>query len=433
MKSHIELTKLLRCHTLPNQALFLRKASMNLFLKEAQDISEDMMSWRRDFHHHPELGMKEFRTAGVIADFLKELGLEVKTGVGGTGVIGILSGNSSGKTVALRADIDALPMEDKKTVPYASANPGIAHSCGHDANTAILMGAAKALSRHSDLINGNVKFIFQPSEDTTPGGALPMIKDGALENPSVDYFFASHLAPRFPEGTVNVKRDYCSIAGSGFILKMIGKGGHISRPQFVTDPVLMAGMVIMAAQTIVSRRIDPVDPTILGFASVNGGTADNIIPDMVTLTGSIRSLRPEARQELAGILEQTARGVAESIGGRCELELNLHYPSVYNHPVLVDLFKEAAAQAVGADRVVETLYPNMGGEDSSYFQQRVPGAYWWLGTNNAEAGYDHPLHSSLFDFDEKAVMPVGAAVHAQTAVDCLNACPEAPLDIHEEG
>ena len=406
---------------------------MNIFLNEAKNLSDEMMDWRRDFHHHPELGMKEFRTAGIVADYLKALGLEVRTGVGGTGVIGTLAGKSKGKTVALRADMDALPMQDEKKTPYASATPGTAHSCGHDANTAILMGTAKILSRHSELINGTVKLIFQPSEDTIPGGALPMIKDGALEDPSVDYFAASHLAPRFPQGTVFVKRGYCTIAGSGFVLKMIGKGGHISRPEFNTDPVLMAGMVIMAAQTIVSRRINPLDPTILAFASVHGGTADNIIPDAVTLTGSIRSLRPEARQELAHLLEQTAQGVAQSIGGRCELDLTLHYPSVYNHPVMVELFKDSASRAAESAVVEEATYPNMGGEDASYFLQRAPGVYWWLGTNNPAAGYDHPLHNSLFDFNERAVMPLGAAIHAQTAVDFLKVCPEAPLNIQIDG
>lgn len=402
---------------------------MNPFLGEARAIGDEMQTLRRDFHHHPELGMQEFRTARIISEYLKESGLEVKTGVGGTGVVGTLYGQNSGKTVALRADMDALPMQDKKTVPYASGTQGVAHSCGHDANTAILMGAAKLLGRHADRLNGNVKFIFQPSEDTIPGGALPMIRDGALESPAVDYLFGLHLAPRFPEGKIVVKSGYSTIAGSGFELKMIGKGGHISRPQYNIDPILMAGMVIMAAQTIVSRRIDPLEPTILAFASVHGGTANNIIPDEVTLTGSIRSLKPEARRELAALLEKTAQGIAQSIGGRCEMELELHYPSVFNHPVLVPSFLESAASVAGPDRVEQTPYPNMGGEDISYFLQRVPGVYWWLGTGSAEKGYTHPLHSSLFDFNEKAVMPLGAAVHAQVAVDCLNRPMAAPLDI----
>ena len=206
------------------------------------------------------------------------------------------------------------------------------------------MGAAEVLARHSDLLQGNVKFIFQPSEDTVPGGALPMIKDGALENPSVQGILSSHLMPDYDEGEIVVKSGYSTISSAGFTLKMLGKGGHAAYPHLINDPVVMAGHVITAVQTIVSRRVDPQDPTILCFSSVHGGTAGNIIPDEIILTGTIRTLKPEARDELAGLLDEVAAGAAKIGGGRHTLEVEMEYPSVYNHPDMVEEFLVSAGK-----------------------------------------------------------------------------------------
>jgi amidohydrolase len=389
---------------------------MNLYLKEAAALVDLMREMRRDFHRHPELGMQEVRTSRIVADHLQHLGLEVRTGVGGTGVIGTLYAKEAGPTVAIRADMDALAMEDKKTVPYASSRPGVAHSCGHDAHTAILLGAANLFCRFSDSLRGNVKLIFQPSEDTTPGGALPMLRDGALENPKVDGIFSLHLRPNYPEGTVAIKSGYCTISSAGFVLKMIGKGGHVSRPHVIADPIVMAGMVIMNGQTIVSRRVDPLDPTLVTFATVHAGTVNNIIPDEATLTGTIRTLKPEAREELARLLGEVADGATRTCGGKYDLKIEMEYPSVYNHPEMAEEFKASAAKILGEDKVIEDERPSMGGEDVSYFHQKVPGIRWYLGTDNPEKGMIHPLHSSLFDFNEE-VMAIGAAMHLQAAID----------------
>jgi amidohydrolase len=387
-------------------------------LKEAGNLLEQMREIRRDLHQHPELGTQEVRTSRIVADYLRHLGLEVRTGVGGYGVVGLLSTREADKSVALRADMDALPMEEKNSVPYVSIKRGVAHCCGHDGHTAILLGAASLLCKFSDFLEGNVKFIFQPSEDRAPGGAIPMIADGVLRDPAVDGIFSLHLCPDLAEGAVGIKSGFSTISSAGFILNMTGKGGHVANPHQSVDPVIMAGMVIMAGQTIVSRRIDPLDPTIISFCSVHGGTASNIIPEEVTLTGTIRTLKPEKREELAGRLDEVAQGVARSSGGTCRLTVKMEYPAVFNHPELAAEFRASAANVVPADNVIDLQSPSMTGEDVSFFHQKVPGAHWLLGTSNPAMNYTHPLHSPYFDFNEE-IMPLGAAIHACSTVDFL--------------
>jgi amidohydrolase len=393
----------------------------NRFLDKAQAVFHQMSEIRRDLHRHPELGMQEKRTSRIVADYLESLGLDVKRGIGGTGVVATLYSQYSqteAATVCLRADMDALPMADKKNVPFASAVNGAAHCCGHDGHTAMLLGTANLLCDCSDSLKGNVKFIFQPSEEKIPGGALPMIKSGALKNPAVGGIFSLHLNPEFPEGTVAVKSGYCTISSAGFVLKMIGSGGHVARPQEAVDPIGMAAMVIMAGKTIVPTRVNPLDPAIVAFASVNGGTADNVIPEEVTLTGTIRTLKPEMRRKLAEILEETAWGVARISGGRCDLAVEMQYPSVFNHPQMVAEFRASVAQIVSPEKVIRLQAPSMTGEDVAYFHRNVPGVHWQLGIADPAKGFNHPLHSPFFDFNEQ-VMPLGAAIHAQCAVDYL--------------
>lgn len=398
----------------------------NPFLQEAGSLLNQMREIRRDLHKHPELGMQEIRTSRIVADYLKNLGLDVRTEVGGYGVLALLSTRAGGNTVALRADMDALPLEEKNKVPYASVKRGVAHCCGHDGHTAILLGAANLLCKFSDKLNGNVKFIFQPSEDKSPGGAIPMIADGALRDPDVDGIFSLHLSPELAEGTAGIKSGFSTISSAEFVLKMIGKGCHVASPHESVDPVIMAGMVIMAGQTIVSRRINPLDPTIISFCTVQGGTASNIIPEEVTLTGTIRTLKPEKREELADHLDQVAQGVARSSGGTCHLTLKMEYPSVFNHPELTAEFKDSAAKIVPADSVIEMQSPSMTGEDVAYFHQKVPGVHWLLGSANPAMDFTHPLHSPVFDFNEE-IMPLGAAIHACCAVDFLRNRQKRPL------
>ncbi|MGD9078329.1 MAG: amidohydrolase [Desulfobacterales bacterium] len=396
------------------------------FLQEAGNLLNQMREIRRDLHKHPELGTQEVRTSRIVADYLKHLGLDVRTGIGGHGVVATLSAREAGQYVALRADMDALPMEEKNTVPYVSATPGVAHCCGHDGHTAILLGAATLLCKFSDELKGSAKFIFQPSEDLAPGGAGPMIADGALRNPDVDGIFSLHLNPDMPEGRVAVKSGFATISSAEFVLRLIGKGCHVASPHEGVDPVIMAAMVIQAGQTIVARKIDPQDPAILSFCAIHGGTTSNIIPEEVTLTGSIRTLDPQKREALASELDQMARGIARASGGRHRLELNMQYPSVFNHPELTTEFKDSAGKILPVDKVIDRQSPSMTGEDVAYFHQKVPGVHWLLGTANPDLGFTHPLHSPLFDFNEE-VMPLGAAIQACCAVDFLNNRQKGPL------
>ena len=266
--------------------------SKNHYLTQALSNLDEIRLHRRDFHKHPELGFQEFRTAAKIADYLEGLGLEVQKGVAGTGVVGLLRGDERGKTAAVRADIDALPMQEKNDGPYASSVPGVMHACGHDGNTAMLMEAARLLVQDVGSLKGNVKFIFQPCEDMIPSGAQPMIKEGVLKDPDVDGIFTVHLAPMYPQGSLWVKPEYISISSAGFKLILQGKGGHVGTPHQVVDPITMAGMLITSSQSLMPKRTAPGETAIFGFGTIEGGTADNIIPEQVALSGSIRTATP---------------------------------------------------------------------------------------------------------------------------------------------
>jgi amidohydrolase len=401
-----------------SQEKYTQEIGPRQILKEADNLLDQMREIRRDLHQHPEVGEQEIRTSRIVADYLNRLGLDVRSGIGGYGVVATLSPGEEGTCIALRADMDALPMEEKSDVPYASTRPNVAHCCGHDGHTAILLGSASLLCRFSHLLEGSVKFIFQPSEDKSPGGAMPMIKDGALLNPDVDGIYSLHLSPDLPEGSVGVKTGFCTISSAEFVLRMIGKGCHVASPHKGVDPVAMAAMVVMAGQTIVPRRINPLDPAILSFCTLHGGTASNITPEAVELTGTIRTVDPEMREVLAKALDQVAEGIARSYGGKRHLTVNMEYPSVFNDQEMSAEFKASAGEILPTDKIIDLQSPSMTGEDVAYFHQRVPGVHWLLGTANSARGFTHPLHSPFFDFNED-VMSLGAAIHAVSAVDFL--------------
>jgi amidohydrolase len=392
--------------------------SSNELLREAFEKLEILRSIRRDIHKHPELGMQETRTAALIAGQLRNLGIEVQTGVAGTGVVGLLRGSGRGKTVALRADIDALAMQELSDSPYASENPGVAHTCGHDAHTAIQLGAAMLLAERREDLAGEVKLIFQPSEDTLPGGALPMIEAGVLDKPRVDAVFSLHLYPSFEQGTAAVKSGAASTSSVSFTLTIRGTGGHVGMPHKVLNPILLAALVMTNCQTLMPKNLAPGEPLIFEFASVHGGTVGNVVPPEVVLQGGIRVCSPELLERMTRRFETLIRGVVEPAGGGYTLEMQKGYPAIMNDPKLVSLFEKAAAKVIGEQRVVEYDQVMTGGDDTAYFQERVPGVYWWLGIANAANGFDQPLHSPRFDFDEE-VLAVGAAVQAQAAMDFL--------------
>ena len=390
----------------------------NELLESAFGKLETLRAIRRDIHKHPELGMQETRTAALIAEHLGKLGIEVETGVAGTGVVGLLRGTDRGRTVALRADIDALAMQELTSSSFASKVPGVAHTCGHDAHTAIQLGAAMLLTERRDSFAGNVKFIFQPSEDTLPGGALPMIEAGVLKKPRVDAIFSLHLYPQFEQGTVAVKSGEASTSSTSFTLTIRGTGGHVGMPHKVLNPILLAALVMTNTQSMLAKKLAPGQPLIFEFASIHGGTVGNVVPPEIVLQGSIRVSSPEQLELMIRSFETLIRGVVEAAGGSYTLDTQKGYPTIMNDPQLVALLKRAAQKVVGERQVIEYDRIMTGGDDAAYFQQRVPGVYWWLGIANAENGFNQPLHSPHFDFNEE-VLAVGAAVQAQTVMDFL--------------
>ena len=392
----------------------------NSYLERAKANIEEIRKNRREFHRHPELGFKEEKTARKVAEYLKSLKLEVHTGVAKTGVVGLLRTGKAGKTAALRADMDALPMQEKNDVSYASVNPGIMHACGHDGHTAMLMETARLLAENAQNLTGNVKFIFQPCEDAIPSGARLMIAEGVLEDPRVEAIFTTHLFSDKPQETLWVKPGYISISSAGFKLVLHGKGGHVSSPQEVVDPIMMAGMLITSSQTLMLKKTAPGNPVIFAFGTIHGGTADNIVPHEVTMTGSIRTATPEERQKAAKDFEGIIEGITRAAGGDYSLEIQMQNPSIYNQPELVTLLKSAGEKVLGKSNVQKYSAIRTGGDDAAYFHQEVPGVYRMLGCGNEAKGFDKPLHNPYFDFDE-AVLALGAAVQAQAVTDFLSA------------
>ncbi len=382
---------------------------------QARALRDELVAIRRDIHRHPELGMEEVRTAGIAADYLEKLGIEVQRAVGGTtAVVGLLRGARPGKTVALRADMDALPIKDQKDVDYKSTVDGKMHACGHDGHTAMLMGTAKVLAGLRGELSGNVKFLFQPAEEG-PGGAEPMVKAGVMRG--VDGVFGAHLFSDLPVGQIGVRSGPASAAASSFQLKIKGHGGHAAHPNQGVDAIALTGQVITALQTIVSRETDPVEPAVLTIGTINGGYRRNVICDEVTMTGTIRTLDPALHERVPRRMEAIVKGITESMRGGYELQVRFGYPSVVNAPEMAEICSGAATAVVGAGNVI-IVPPTMGAEDFSYFAREVPGMFFRVGGNNAAKGLIYPGHHSKYDFDEDA-LPIGVAVMALSALEFL--------------
>jgi amidohydrolase len=393
------------------------------FLVEARTLAPELQAVRRDLHRHPELGGKETRTAALIAERMKRLGLEVRTGVAGTGVVGLLHARAGAPAMALRADIDALPVDEANGVPFRSAVPGVSHACGHDGHTAIQLGAAELLCRHATQLPGSVLFLFQPSEDTLPGGALGMIREGALRIPALRGtalrgILSLHLNPRFPQGTVAVKEGWATASSLAFRMRLTGRGGHVAEPGEVVNLLLLAARVIEGAEALRRELEREARPLILAFGSVQSGTAANVIPESAELAGSLRAPSPELLQYALARFQELARSLTESAGARFELALEEGYPPVFNDPRLTARFHEAAAAVVGVDHVAALDRVLATGDDVAFFHREMPGVYWQLGSCDAAHGYDHPLHSPRFDFDEE-LLALGAAVQARAAWELM--------------
>ena len=381
-------------------------------LNKTQELSSQMITWRRDFHMHPELGFQEVRTAAKVAEFLESWGYQVRTGVGKTGVVAELG---RGKPIiAIRADMDALPIQEANEVPYKSKNESVMHACGHDAHMAIALGTAKVLAQEE--FSGTLRFLFQPAEELEDedglSGAPRMIEDGAIED--VDYALALHVAASIKSGEIELD-EYAAAGVDTFYAKIIGKGGHGSTPHKVIDPIFISGHVILGIHNIVSRRLPPFDPAVISIGSINGGQVDNVIPEEVKLTGTIRYLSPKV-QELIHAEIQRAMEIAKSLGGDYELKIVEGYPPMNNHPDVIAKLKTVIGELIGMDKIVEPE-PEMGAEDFGFFIRDIPGAMFFLGCRIEGDVRRH--HDSKFDIDEDC-MPIGAAILASAALKFLS-------------
>jgi len=383
-------------------------------LNKARAIQPEMVNWRRDFHMHPELGFEERRTAAKVAEVLAPLGYRVRTGVGKTGVVAEIG---SGKpVVAIRADMDALPIEEANDVEYRSQVPGVMHACGHDAHTAIALGTAKLLAQED--LTGTVRFLFQPSEETEDeegvSGAPRMVEDGAMDG--VDRVLALHVDSDSPTGEIQLATEFASAGVDTFYAKVIGKGGHGSTPHKVVDPIFISGYVILALHGIVSRQIAPHDPAVISIGTIQGGQTDNVIPEVVDMTGTIRYLNPEVQETIHAEIKK-AFEVARSLGGDYELKIVVGYPPMHNHVEVVNLLKDVAGDLLGEDKIIPPE-PSMGAEDYAFFLQEAKGAMFMLGCEIEGDTRRH--HDPRFDIDEDC-MQIGAAIMAEATLRIMKA------------
>jgi amidohydrolase len=380
------------------------------------DLKNEMISLRRDFHRHPELGLEEKRTAQKIAEWLGDLGLEVATGIGRTGVVGLLKGKAPGKTVLLRADMDALPIKETNEVDYKSQNDGVMHACAHDGHLAILLIAAKVLNGLRDHFAGNIKFVFQPGEEGF-AGAKYMIEDGALENPPVDAAFALHLMTHFPVGTVVISPGPTMACMDRFALDIHGTGAHAAMPEGGADAILMSAYVITALQSLISKEVSPTTPLVVHVGTVRGGDAFNIVAERVALEGTVRTLDQDLRQTVPDRMRRLCQGVTAGLRGTYRLDYQFGYPPVVNDFSMTELVKGIATQVVGPEQILD-FKPTMSSDDMAFFLGEVPGCYFLVGAGNADKGLNQPHHSAGFDFDEEALM-TGAEMMVHIALTYL--------------
>ena len=399
--------------------------------KDIKTVESKVIEWRRDFHEHPELSNREFKTAEKIAAHLKSLGLEVQIGVAKTGVVGLLKGDFPGKVIALRADIDALPVTERNDLPFKSevkttflnTETGVMHACGHDTHIAILMGVAEVLSKHKDQIHGTVKFIFQPAEEGPPpgeeGGARLMVKEGVLDNPKVDAIFGLHINSATPVGTIKYKTGGIMAAVERFVVTVKGKQTHGSQPWSGVDPILISAKIIDGFQSIISRESNLlVEPAVITVGKITSGTRFNIIPESAELIGTVRTLDPGMRALIIKRMTEMSETIAKAYGGSATIEFFNTAAITYNDPSLVDQMLPSLRAAAGEDQV-DVMKATTGGEDFSFFQEVVPGFYFFLGgmtPGNTEA---FPHHTPDFKIDESGML-LGVKALTKMSIDYLN-------------
>jgi amidohydrolase len=388
----------------------LLESVKNLSVAQAAEVVE----WRRHLHANPELSYQEFNTSKFVFTTLKTMGLNPHT-LSETGVVALVEGkNPSKKIIAVRADMDALPIKEANTVDYKSRNDGVMHACGHDAHTASLLGTAKILSSLKDQFEGTIKFIFQPGEEKNPGGASYMIRDGVLSNPAPFSIIGQHVMPLLPAGKAGFREGMYMASSDEIYMKIIGKGGHAAAPDLLVDPVLIACHIIVALQQVISRNASPRQPTVLSFGKVFADGATNIIPNEVTVAGTFRAMNEEWRKEGLNKIQKMAISIAEGMGGKCELNISAGYPYLENNSELTRSIRQAAEQYLGKDNIVD-IDLTLGSEDFAYYSQVIPASFYRLGTRNEAKGITSYIHTPTFNIDEDA-LAIGPGLMAWIAL-----------------
>ncbi|MFJ7933980.1 M20 family metallopeptidase [Sporosarcina sp. NPDC096371] len=367
---------------------------------------DNIVAWRRHMHQHPELSFQEVKTAKFIEEKLISFGLDVKTNIGGNGLVAVLSGEQPGKTIALRADFDALPINDEKDAPYKSLNPGVMHACGHDGHTAALLGTAQTLSKFRGAIKGKIVFIFQPAEELPPGGAKFMVEENVLED--VDYVFGAHLASSIPLGEIAVGEGYKQAAVDKFDILIEGKGGHGARPHDTVDSIVVGSEVVNSLQKIVSRRVNPLQSAVVTIGVFQAGNAFNVIADTARLEGTVRTFDKNVREQVKEEIYSIVKGITEGFHAGYQIDYLHGYPALYNHPKETDLVKGLFSEVLTESAVIE-LEPSMGAEDFAYYLQERPGTFFSVGARNENDNTNYPHHHPKFDFDERALLTIEKA------------------------
>ena len=380
---------------------------INNLAQDVAGLSDRLVAARQDFHRHPELSFQERRTGEIVANRLDELGWKVKRGVAETGVVGLLEGSGPGKTVLLRVDIDALPIQEPKDRPYSSLVDGVMHACGHDGHTAVGMAVAELLSRYKDSIKGRIKLVFQPAEEIM-SGAIRMIEEGVMKDPDVDRVLSFHLWSGLPVGQVVSQAGPIFSSADEIRITAKGKGGHGGMPHLSVDPIIIASHIVTSLQTILSREIAPTQTAVLGFGTVHGGTAFNVVSDQVELSGTIRTLDDSVREYVLKRTEEIASAVAKGLRGEAEFKHVRGAPAVVNDESVAGLVAEVAGPIVGAENVVNMPPPQVG-DDATFFLREAPGCYFLVGCANSQRGITASHHSAQFDIDEDS-LPVATRI-----------------------
>jgi amidohydrolase len=393
---------------------------------EAEALFPQLVAWRRDFHQHPELGFQEVRTAGIVADHLRELGLEVSTGIGKTGVVAVVEGETTAvdaPTVLLRFDMDALPIHEQTELPFCSQNEGVMHACAHDGHTAIGMGVAQLLTRHRHELPGRVMLVFQPAEETTRG-AQAMIADGVLDDLKPQAAYGLHLWSRLPLNQVIVQPGPLWASAGRFTITVYGRGGHGAVPHETVDATLVASQIVVALQSIVARNVDPAQTAVVSVGALHSGDAWNIISEKATLTGTVRSFDTEVHGLLVRRLTEISHSICAAFGATCAVDASDQVPATVNSDAGAALMRAVAAQVVGDEQIAQ-IAPMMVGEDMAEFLNRAPGCYVLVGASDPAGPLHSPHHSPTFDFDERT-LPTGVALMAGAAFDHLTSQLSAP-------